>query len=127
MMNTEYDTKRIRWAHGMPVEWHRNGEVRRRLLGPCPNCGTSTSNYGFGFSCHNDHCPCSADNFACSAGPIPDWWNTGVQVYMDGDMWCAVGPDFINLQESHAGFGKTPRAAVDALKERVNKAMENIE
>lgn len=33
------------------------------------------------------------------------------RVYKDGDMWCAVKPDFVNLQESPAGFGKTPQEA----------------
>ena len=27
--------------------------------------------------------------------------------YRDGNQWCAVNDDFINLQESHAGFGDT--------------------
>lgn len=37
------------------------------------------------------------------------------RVFMDGDAWCAVRPDFINLQESPAGFGVTPAAARIAL------------
>lgn len=36
------------------------------------------------------------------------------QVFKDGSAWCAVGADFINLQESDAGFGDTP---VEALAE----------
>lgn len=31
----------------------------------------------------------------------------------DGDSWCAVGPGFINLQESEATFGDTPWEAFD--------------
>jgi len=31
---------------------------------------------------------------------------------VDGDMFCCHRPNFINLQESPAGFGKTPEAAV---------------
>lgn len=115
-MNTIYNNGKTKWEHGRVVEWHENGVARRSLLGPCPNCGSPTSTYGGGFSCHNDYCPCSASNFACSAGPMPDWWNTGVQVYMDGDMWCAVGPDFIDLQVSIAGFGKNPSEAVKNLR-----------
>ena len=38
------------------------------------------------------------------------------RVFKDGDMWCAVGPDFINLQESPAGFGETPELAREELK-----------
>ena len=33
------------------------------------------------------------------------------RVYKDGVAWCAVHPDFVNLQESAAGFGRTPTAA----------------
>ncbi len=34
---------------------------------------------------------------------------------MDGNMWCATRPDFINLQESTAAFGDTRIAAINAL------------
>jgi hypothetical protein len=37
----------------------------------------------------------------------------GFHVFLDGNAWCAVGPHFRNLQESTAGFGDTPEAAVD--------------
>jgi hypothetical protein len=30
---------------------------------------------------------------------------------MDGNMWCAVGPHFRNLQEDRAGFGATKEDA----------------
>jgi hypothetical protein len=33
-------------------------------------------------------------------------------VFMDGDKHCATYPDFINLQESPAGFGDTPHEAI---------------
>ena len=36
----------------------------------------------------------------------------GYKVFRDGNMWCATGAGFVNLQESLAGFGETP---VDAL------------
>ena len=111
---TVYDTGKNRWQHGRPI--YQDGQVVRRLLGPCPTCGSVTSTYGGSYSCHNDYCPNSADNFACNPGPIPDWWNTDVQVYRDGTAWCAVGAGFMNLQESKAGFGDTPRAAVADLK-----------
>jgi|TARA_R110000824_G_scaffold330976_1_gene517733 hypothetical protein len=38
----------------------------------------------------------------------------GYHIYRDGNMWCAVGPHFRNLQESDAAFGPTP---IDALNE----------
>jgi hypothetical protein len=34
-----------------------------------------------------------------------------VRFFRDGDMWCAIRPGFENLQESHAGFGKTQTLA----------------
>lgn len=36
-------------------------------------------------------------------------------VYPDGNSWCATGKGFINLQESPAGFGDNPVAALQAL------------
>ncbi len=33
------------------------------------------------------------------------------RVFKDGNAYCAVLPDFINLQESAAGFGDTPEEA----------------
>lgn len=37
------------------------------------------------------------------------------RVFMDGNAWCAVHPDFVNLQESPFGFGATPEEARAAL------------
>ena len=43
--------------------------------------------------------------------------------FQDGNMWCCVHGDFVNLQESPAGFGNTPQEAMDALiKEITNKS-----
>lgn len=109
-----YDTKVQRWEYGKPIV-ESGGIVSRWLLGPCPKCGTITSTYGGGFSCHNDHCRNSCFTFAVSSEPKPVWWGNGVQVYKDGDSWCAVNADFINIQESHIGFGDTPDEAVKDL------------
>jgi len=38
--------------------------------------------------------------------------------YMDGNAWCATRPDFINLQESLAGFGDTEQEAIANLVEQ---------
>ena len=38
-----------------------------------------------------------------------------VRTFMDGNAWCAVKPDFINLQESNAGFGETREQAIADL------------
>lgn len=37
------------------------------------------------------------------------------RVFKDGSAWCAVMPNFINLQESPAGFGDTPEMAREEL------------
>lgn len=51
--------------------------------------------------------------------------------FTDGDVWCCVFGDFINLQESPAGFGKKfeealadlrANAAVDWMLENLRKA-----
>ncbi len=37
------------------------------------------------------------------------------RTFMDGNAWCAVRRDFVNLQESLAGFGATRDEAIAAL------------
>lgn len=39
----------------------------------------------------------------------------GVKLSMDGNQFCAIGPGFINLQESPAGFGDTALEAMAEL------------
>ena len=48
----------------------------------------------------------------------------GVRIFMDGDMWCAVNDDFVDIQESVAGFGKTPDIA---LAELLNKNKTHLQ
>ena len=36
----------------------------------------------------------------------------GFHLLKDGDAWCAVGPEYVDLQRSPAGFGDTPGEAV---------------
>ncbi len=45
----------------------------------------------------------------------PDHGGPKVRVFMDGNMYCAVKPDFITLQESPAGFGETKDEAIKEL------------
>lgn len=114
-----YKTGKHTWNHGEVVSWvmtYRR-EPSRWLLGTCPHCGMITSNYGGAYSCHDDYCRNSANIFACSPEPTPKWWNTDVNVELDGDSWCATRDGFVNLQESIAGFGKTPNKAVENLEE----------
>jgi hypothetical protein len=111
-----YNTGKHRWCFGTPIRFDSwNHAPSHWMRGPCPNCGSPTSTYGGGWTCHSDHCPSSASNFACSAGPTPEWWETQINVFLDGDAWCATEDKFVNLQESPAGFGSTPRAAYEAL------------
>jgi hypothetical protein len=51
--------------------------------------------------------------FVCNPGPIPKWWNTEIDMKLDGNAWCCTGSGFINLQESVAGFGSKPCEAFD--------------
>lgn len=49
------------------------------------------------------------------------------RVFLDGDMYCAVMPDFIDLQSSPAGFGKTPEEARAALVRDITCWGKNIQ
>jgi hypothetical protein len=46
----------------------------------------------------------------------------GFHLFKDGDAWAAVGPDFVDLQQSPAGFGATPEEAVKVLRVALRKA-----
>lgn len=119
-MSTKYDTGEAQWEYGEQYQASTRRWDTRKHLGPCPQCGTITSSYGGGYSCDSLYCSKSSNVFAYSAGPFPDWWNTGIQVRKDGSLWCAFGEDFINLQESDAGFGTTPDQAVIEYRKQLN-------
>jgi len=56
----------------------------------------------------------------------PDEWPHAIPaeaicLYKDGNAWCAVFGNFINLQESPAGFGDTTEEAIANLKEELEK------
>jgi hypothetical protein len=36
-------------------------------------------------------------------------------IFKEGDMWCAIDSNFINIQENKAGFGITPELALKDL------------
>lgn len=78
----------------------------------CPLCGSRTFNYGGGWRCLGSYCDKNTNNPAPNVGPEPSWWFEPINVFKDGDQWCAVHSDFKNLQESIAGFGNTPHDAV---------------
>ena len=46
----------------------------------------------------------------------------GFHLLRDGDAWCAVGPGFVDLQRSPAGFGNTREAAIRDLRAALRKA-----
>jgi hypothetical protein len=46
----------------------------------------------------------------------------GYHLFKDGDTWLAVGPEFVDLQHSPAGFGSTPQEAVRVLQAELRKA-----
>lgn len=54
------------------------------------------------WGCHD----ADADNYAA---------RVGVTISLDGNMWCATGPGFVNVQESPAGFGDTKLEAMAEL------------
>jgi len=110
-----YNTGKNKWKYGEVVEWLSNREPVRILLGPCPRCGNITSNYGGAYNCHNLYCHNSATMFVCKPDKTPEWWNSNIDIKLDGKMWCAIRNDFINLQESNVGFGNTPNDAVKEL------------
>lgn len=58
--------------------------------------------------------PPFAPDLCCKVhgGPSAD----AIRFVRDGDMWCAFMPDFVNLQESIAGFGETQDKAEAALR-----------
>lgn len=114
-----YNTGESTWKHGDPTNFER-GIARHKLLGPCPDCGSSTFNYGGGWRCNAMYCIRNTSNPAPSVGEAPDWWNTDINVMKDGNAWCAFRDGFINLQESDAAYGETPNKAVRNLIEFEN-------
>ncbi len=94
-------------------------------LGPCPRCGAMSFDYGGGWRCSDPTCFFGPGNSLPNMGPKPDWWNTSIDVFVDGDQWCAIDKDnFTNVQESPAGFGSTPKEAVACLRRILNPCKE---
>jgi hypothetical protein len=46
----------------------------------------------------------------------------GFHLLKDGNAWAAVGPEFLDLQRSPAGFGATQEEAVKKLRTELRKA-----
>lgn len=62
---------------------------------------------------HRDSVPALIDALNRFLNPTPDY-SHGFHIFKDGNMWCAVGPHFRNIQEDRAGFGETPLIAYTA-------------
>jgi hypothetical protein len=45
----------------------------------------------------------------------------GFHLLKDGGVWLAVGPDFVDLQRSPAGFGNTRAEAVSELRAQLRR------
>ncbi len=57
-----------------------------------------------------------AAKWECDDADAPNYAErVGALVHMDGKSWCATRKDFVNLQESPAGFGDTALEAMAAL------------
>jgi len=49
-----------------------------------------------------------AERWGCGDGDAEEYAKRlGVRLARDGNQWCATRADFVNLQESKAGFGRT--------------------
>jgi len=88
------------------------GFCDRAAYGERPECGGYTDPVGEYHRWdhrYSGHVP----SLACPAHGGPD-----SRVYLDGNKWCAVLPDFENLMVSPCGFGDTPEEARAELARR---------
>lgn len=61
--------------------------------------------------------PGTSPGLICSYGPAT------FNLFLDGNAWCATRDDFVNLQESPAGFGSSRREAIlECIKSEVSVA-----
>jgi len=105
-----------KWVYG-----EKDPQDNYIFLGPCPECGCRTFNYGGGWRCTQPLCCFSANNSMPNFGPEPSWWHENINLKIDGTSWCAYYDDFIDIQTSVCGFGDTPREAVKNLKTTIQK------
>jgi hypothetical protein len=108
-----YGTGKCTWLFGSNY-FYGDRESKNVLLGPCPECGgitVSQGDDGTEWWCREK---CCLERNTLKED-YPSWWDTDINVYLDGKAWCATRDGFINLMESHAGFGDTPQEAVNRL------------
>lgn len=104
------------WMGGCPA-----GTCGERAFGKRPNSRIHRAWWGDEMredGRYNGHVP----NLAC-----PMHGGPRERVFKDGNSFCAVMPDFINLQESIAGFGPTQEVAVIELKSAIQRATGGAE
>lgn len=92
------------WMNGMPA-----GFCDKTAYGERPQCQEWRAATGEVFRYDHKYSG-YVPALACPAHGGP-----ATRVFKDGDKFCAVDPDFVNLQESPAGFGDTPEEARAAL------------
>lgn len=79
-----------------------------------PRWWSARDRNGFLVNPHNR--PDYAPSLCCSSHGGPS--ETQIRFVLDGNMWCAFMPGFVNFQESVAGFGETQDLAEADLKTR---------
>lgn len=93
------------WMNGIPA-----GFCDRPAYGNRPNGSTWRNAYTGEEMRHDGRYNGYVPGLACECHGGPR-----IRTFKDGNAWCAVKPDFVNLQESDAGFGDTPEAAIKEL------------
>lgn len=93
------------WSGGMP-----DGFCDRDAYGVRPQCKMFWDHIHGCYAREDGKYDGYVPALACPAHGGPN-----TRVFMDGNAWAAVRHDFINLQESPAGFGDSPEAARAAL------------
>jgi hypothetical protein len=84
-----------------------SGHVALNLAERAPRCG-----YDMGGEC-------AVDKDERAPSPSGDWnRNPAIRIIADGDQFCAILANFVNLQESQSGWGATPQEALAALQSK---------
>jgi len=65
--------------------------------------------------------PPFASGLCCESHGGPS--KTATRFVRDGNMWCSFRPDFVNLQESIAGFGPTQATAYDDMAALISESI----
>ena len=121
-----YETGIMSWSYRQPCNY-KHGTSYNVLLGPCVICGMPTIDYSVGWQCMNITCEKKHNAHKSVLTSLPFWWNTDINVFLDGNAWCATRDGFTNLQECFVGFGNTPQEAVNELLQDEARSKEATE